>query len=150
MRANLNGVSLLGNKPTESRMDGWRKIVRDERLLLRQIALVQNSMRAAKVIPTWSNFWGMKYRRDADQYFDSRMWRKFRSWWDLLYDIGDIDRPASKAKLGYAWAFCVCEVMARKHGKPRSVNEAKFGLSVEVAAALREQVLKDFEALTLC
>jgi hypothetical protein len=130
-------------------MDGWRKIIKDERLLLRHIALVQNSMRAAKVVPLWSNFWTMRYRRDMEQYFDSRMWKKFCAWWNLMYDIGDIDRPVSKAKLGYAWGYLVCEVMFRKHGKRREFDPSKFGLAETTAADLRERVLKDYEALTL-
>lgn len=150
MNRNLNGAQLLGPKPTTNKMTGWRTIIKDERLLLRQIALIQNSMRAAKVIPLWSNFYSMEYRRNMEAYFDTRMWRKFKAWWALMFDIGDIDRPASKSKLGYAWGFLVCEKMRRDHGKDRQLSFEKFGLTPEVAALMRERVLKDYEALTLC
>ena len=150
MQSSLNGVKLLGPQPTASKGAGWIEIVKDERLLIRHVALIQNSMRCAKVIPTWSNFYAMNYRREADRYLDSRAWKKFRSWWDLIYDIGDIDRSANKAKLGYAWAFLVTEHMARKHNKPRGLSEAKFGISAEQAGKLREAVLASYEALTLC
>lgn len=149
MNPNLDGARLLGAKPTASKSDGWRRMLRDERVLLRHIALIQNSMRAGKVIPLWANFWQMRYRRDMEQYFDTRMWRKFKAWWDLIYDIGDIDRAGNKAKLGFAWGFLVCEVMARKHNRPRQWSAARWHLTDSVAASLMDQVLQNYDALTL-
>ena len=136
--------------PVMRRLDGWRQIVRDEREMVRVIKINQSTMRGCGVIPTWENFSATNYARDVKSLLDGRMMRKFRSWWILLYECGDVDRGPGKSALGFAWAFLVSEIMARKHGKFRVINPTNFGLAESRGEALKERVLMMYGDLTLC
>jgi hypothetical protein len=149
MNPSLNGYRLLGPTVTARQIDGWRKIVKDERALVRHIILNQNTMRLTKIIPLWSNFRTMHYYRTMQQFLDGAMLRKYQAWWELIFIVGDTDRQANKQSLMFAWTFLVAEVMHRKHGRVRSVDAGKFGLKPEREAELKEAVLSRYESLTL-
>lgn len=151
----LNGYNLFG-KESARKLDGWRKIMRDERALVRLILLNLGTLRdygRAKMDlslsdPEWSTFKTTEYYREMAQYLDGRMLEKFAAWWELLRTIRAGNQ--SKAQLertGVAMGCLLAESVRRKGGRDMDISLLRNGIPLEEAEVIRGKVISQFELL---
>jgi hypothetical protein len=111
----------------DQKQANWAKVIANESHLLPFITVQQRTMRAAKLIPTFELysqtevFWRM---RKAG--VDGALLRKFRAWWELLFEVQRY--PDDEATIKLALAYVVQEHLQQGYGKNMPVDPAQFGI----------------------
>lgn len=147
MKRPCNGFTF--GAPIETKLNGWRIIVRHEEELVKHVRLLQNTFRLTGIIPTWSNFLTTRYYKEMSGLLDADMVRKFRAWWNLMVECGDCTRSPGREEFAYCRMVLLAEAMMRRYAKHVANNPERFGVDAERAGILRDHVKSNYEALTL-
>ncbi len=141
-RTTVKGYTFGPQRATEK--DGWRKLVRNEEAIMVHVAMLQRTIALTNVEATWLTFMQLPYYQHMVQMLgDGAMVRKVKAWWNLVLVCAD------SMELAYARMVLLLEVRRRKYEKTDTANPAKFGVSLERAGQLTEQVRRTYHDLVL-
>jgi hypothetical protein len=135
-----------------SEQERLRSIIHDDGKLINHVVLLQNTMRLAKLIPSWEAFC------DSEHWFemsadinDQLAVKKFRAWWQLIFMITSGERKkqhVDSEAIVLAVQTLVVERARRAYGKnseiPRAVH-IPFARQQEI----KIEALSRYEDLTL-
>jgi len=135
-----------------SEQERLRRIIHDDGKLINHIVLLQNTMRLAKIIPSWEAF------EDSEHWFgmaeeinDKLAAMKFRAWWNLLFMITNGDRKKQhedREAIILAVQTLVLERARRSYGKTVEIPRAVH-LTFERQQEIKIAALSRYEDLTL-
>lgn len=124
----------------------YMRLVRFESELIKFIRLRMNTLRLAKIVPTWTNYIcsSSDWREvSANMNEDGR--KKFRAWWKMIFEVQRHERDMSSVQA--AVAYLTREKAQRSYSKTFPIDPAKFGLPADHAWRIEEHVKRNYEAL---
>jgi hypothetical protein len=147
----VRSVKDLKERPM-SEQDRLRRIIHDDGKLINHIILLQNTMRLAKLIPSWEAF------KDSEHWFemgrdinDQLAAKKFRAWWELIFKITNGERRRAhidKEAIVLAVQTLVLERSRRAYGKTVEIPRAVH-IPFEQQQQIKIEALSRYEDLTL-
>lgn len=124
----------------------YMRLVRYESELIKFIRLRMNTLRLAKLIPSWTAFVSSgPHWRSIEQHLTWEGKKKFRAFWNLMFELMRHERDLKSVEL--AVLYLVREKQRRSYSKEIRIDPAKFDVPAEHAWKIEEHVRSHYEAL---